>query len=334
MLIRHLDYFVTLAEERHFGRAAELCGVSQPALSLAIRKLEEDLGSLLIVRGQRFMGLTAEGEKVLARGRRILADYGNLRDELSGRRKGGLTGRLRLGAVASAMPRLPEVSTLFEARNPMARIAISLLAPEDLRKAVADLSLDAGLTWLEQGDQPAARKGNPRNRGAATEAIPLWRERPLFACRRDHPFAPGPLEPAPAIPWSEATTQPLCLGEDLIGGPMAVGGIRPAVTCSSLDGVLAHLRSGLWCAIVPEGFRNLLAGSDDILLLELRDPEARGSGGPSSGDPSSRDPGETVEPRLGLVMAGRAPRSPMALALRDCVEALREAPATEPPSEA
>src|SRR3546814_4563874 len=65
MLIRHLAYFVTLAKERHFARAADACHITQPTLSAAIRQLEEDLGVPLVARGHRFTGLTPEGEKLL-----------------------------------------------------------------------------------------------------------------------------------------------------------------------------------------------------------------------------------------------------------------------------
>ena len=63
MLVRHLSYFVTLAREKHFAKAAEACNVAQPTLSAAIRKLEDDLDARLVVRSHRFVGLTTEGEK-------------------------------------------------------------------------------------------------------------------------------------------------------------------------------------------------------------------------------------------------------------------------------
>ena len=62
MFLRHLSYFVTLAREKHFARAAEACHISQPALSAAIRKLEDDLEVRLVIRGHRFLGLTARGK--------------------------------------------------------------------------------------------------------------------------------------------------------------------------------------------------------------------------------------------------------------------------------
>lgn len=170
MLIRHLEFFVTLAEERHFGRAADLCGVSQPALSLAVRKLEEDLGAPLVLRGARFAGLTAEGEKVLLWGRQILADFGHLRDDLSGRRKGGLTGTLRLGVSASAMPYLPRFSERFEARNPLARLRAETLAPERIRAGLADFSLDGALGWLPA--EARAQAGPGALAGALAQAGP------------------------------------------------------------------------------------------------------------------------------------------------------------------
>ena len=65
MDIRQLRYLVSLARERHFARAAEACGVAQPTLSAGLRHLEEDLGVMVVERGNRFKGLTPEGERVL-----------------------------------------------------------------------------------------------------------------------------------------------------------------------------------------------------------------------------------------------------------------------------
>lgn len=252
MLIRHLDFFITLAEEGHFGRAAELCGVSQPALSLAIGKLEEDLGSTLILRGKRFMGVTAEGEKVLLWGRQILADYGHLRDDLSGRRRGGLTGSLRLGVTACAVGLIPAISQAFEARNPLARIEIRLLSAAAISEGIEHFDLDGGLT--EAGGR--ARAG--------IEARPVATGPMLFACRADHPFAPDP-----QVAWDDAATQPLCVPAGPVAEYLRSRRLRPAITCDSLDLVLAHLRAGEWCAIVPPAFRALLGPGDDIALCDL-----------------------------------------------------------------
>jgi DNA-binding transcriptional LysR family regulator len=101
MFLRHLCYFVTLAREKHFARAAEACHISQPTLSAAIRKLEDDLEVRLVIRGHRFLGLTAEGDLMLAWAQRILKDYDGLRIDLTGLRAGF---RVRCGS-ASFRPR-------------------------------------------------------------------------------------------------------------------------------------------------------------------------------------------------------------------------------------
>jgi DNA-binding transcriptional LysR family regulator len=72
MLIRHLSYFVVLAREKHYGRAAEASNIAQPTLSAAIRKLEDDLQVHLVVRNHHYGGLTPDGEKVLEWGQRLL----------------------------------------------------------------------------------------------------------------------------------------------------------------------------------------------------------------------------------------------------------------------
>ena len=88
MILRHLEYLVALAREAHFGRAAAACGVTQPTLSSAIRELEAELDVLIVERGRRFRGLTAEGERVVEWARRILSDRDALRQEVGSARQG------------------------------------------------------------------------------------------------------------------------------------------------------------------------------------------------------------------------------------------------------
>jgi DNA-binding transcriptional LysR family regulator len=79
MFIRQLGYLVALAREKHFAKAAEVCHVSQPALSAAIRSLEKELGIMIVQRGRRFLGLTLEGERVLAWAQQTLASLSHMR---------------------------------------------------------------------------------------------------------------------------------------------------------------------------------------------------------------------------------------------------------------
>src|SRR5688572_30862088 len=97
-MIDRLDFILALARERHFGRAAESCGVTQPTLSAGIKQLEAMLGVLLVQRGSRFIGFTAEGERTLDWARRIVGDSRAMREEINALRH-GLSGQLRIAAI-------------------------------------------------------------------------------------------------------------------------------------------------------------------------------------------------------------------------------------------
>src|SRR6266851_1964739 len=123
MVIRHLQYLTALARERHFARAAAVCNVTQPTLSAGIKQLEESLGVLLVERGQRFVGLTAEGERALAWAQRVLADYAGLQQELSEMRE-GLVGELRIGAIPVTLPVVSLLTAPFARRHERTSIAV------------------------------------------------------------------------------------------------------------------------------------------------------------------------------------------------------------------
>src|SRR5476649_2999638 len=82
-LIDKLDFILALAREKHFGRAAEACGVTQPTLSAGLKQLEEQMGVLLVNRGSRFQDFTPEGLRVLEWARRIVSDTRSMRDEVN-----------------------------------------------------------------------------------------------------------------------------------------------------------------------------------------------------------------------------------------------------------
>ena len=101
--LRQLRYLVALSRHRHFGRAAEECAVSQPALSVQIQELEADLDVVLVERGRGRITLTGEGEEVARRAVRILAEVSDLEDYARHRTR-LLTGPLRLGVIPSIAP--------------------------------------------------------------------------------------------------------------------------------------------------------------------------------------------------------------------------------------
>ncbi|OOK76359.1 bacterial regulatory helix-turn-helix, lysR family protein [Mycobacterium kansasii] len=143
MLFRQLEYFVAVAQERHFARAAEKCYVSQPALSSAIAKLERELNVTLINRGHSFEGLTPEGERLVVWAKRILAEHDAFKAEVDAVRS-GVTGTLRLGTVPSASTTASLVLSGFCSAHPLVKAQIcSRLASTELYRRLRDFELDA-----------------------------------------------------------------------------------------------------------------------------------------------------------------------------------------------
>ena len=148
MVLRQLEYLVALAREKHFGRAADACHVSQPTLSAAIRLLEDDLGAPIVERGHRYVGLTPQGQVALEHAHRILAEVENLRRGLAEIDK-GLTGRLRIGVIPTALPLVSQLTGPFYARFPGVTVAIISMNSQEIDRGIEDFELDVGLTYLD-----------------------------------------------------------------------------------------------------------------------------------------------------------------------------------------
>ncbi len=164
MLLRQLEYFVAVARERHFARAAESCYVSQPALSTSIAKLERELSVTLINRGQNFEGLTPEGERLVVWAKRVLAEHDALKAEAAAMRSGiSATLRLGTGPTVSTTAGLPVAA--FCALHPLARVKVcSRLSSTELLRQLRNFELDAAIAHFGPDDQ------------SGLEVVPLYEE--------------------------------------------------------------------------------------------------------------------------------------------------------------
>jgi DNA-binding transcriptional LysR family regulator len=142
MNFRQLTYFVAVAEELHFGRAAERLDMAQPPLSRQIKQLEEELGAILFNRGRSAITLTQAGERLLARGKSILAQMEDTRLEV--RRLGqGAEGRLRIGFVGSAtFGILPNIIKSFRANYPEVNLSLIPMNNAQLHRALVSREID------------------------------------------------------------------------------------------------------------------------------------------------------------------------------------------------
>ena len=194
-MIDKLEFLIAIAHEKHFGRAAEACGVTQPTLSAGLKQLEETLGVMLVRRGSRFLGFTHEGERVLEWARRIVSDARGLRQEVEALKR-GLTGHLRIAAIPTALPMVAALTTPFQARHPAVRYTVFSRTSEEILELLANLKIDAGLTYID--NEPL---------GNVTK-IALYQERYCLVTEKSNPFAKRA-----SVTWAEAATVPLCLSD-------------------------------------------------------------------------------------------------------------------------
>jgi DNA-binding transcriptional LysR family regulator len=177
--LRHLRYFMTVAEERHFGRAARRLRIAQPPLSRQIQALETELGFALFDRSRRRVSVTPAGDALLSHARRVFETL-DLGIHAARRAASGQTGRIAIGYPSSvAFSGLPELLRAFRLRSPGVEIALRELPPQEQIEALKDGRLDVGLI-----------RGPIHDEELASRRV---RSEPLFvALPTDHPLAARP----------------------------------------------------------------------------------------------------------------------------------------------
>lgn len=144
MELRHLRYFLALAEELHFGRAAQRLAISQPPLSVAIRQLEEQIGARLFERSSKAVRLTPAGQSLCESARDVLARAQEAAAQAHDV-AAGLAGRLRIGFVGAMLYRgLPQALCVFQAQHPAVRVSLAELNSRDQVLELLHGRLDLG----------------------------------------------------------------------------------------------------------------------------------------------------------------------------------------------
>ncbi|MEJ2694135.1 MAG: hydrogen peroxide-inducible genes activator [Candidatus Thiodiazotropha sp.] len=179
MTLSELRYIVAVARERHFGHAAESCFVSQPTLSVAVKKLEEELGVGLFERGQGEVSLTPAGERIVAQAQRVLEEAGVIR-ELASQTKDQLAAPLRMGALHTIGPYLfPYLVPILTQRAK----GMPLIIRENFASVLTDL--------LKRGDLDVIIVSYPFNE-PGIQTRPLYDEGLSVLLSRRHPLADQP----------------------------------------------------------------------------------------------------------------------------------------------
>ena len=242
MELRQLRAFVAIADAGTFTAAARALRVAQPSLSKQVRKLEADLGALLLERRKAGVALTAAGELLLPWARRVLADVEGARADVA-----GLTslerGRLSVGATPSlSTVLLPRVLASYHAAHPGVTLTVVEAGSRDLVDRLASGDLDLALVIL------------PVPREELFDTLPLLREELVLAVAKRHPLARrrtvrvGELRGVPLVMFRD--------GYDLRSATIAAceqAGFHPtfAVEGAEMDGVLRMAAAGVGVAVVP-----------------------------------------------------------------------------------
>ncbi|MBT3926032.1 MAG: LysR family transcriptional regulator [Rhodospirillaceae bacterium] len=293
MILKQFSYLIALAQERHFGRAAKRCNVAQPTLSTAIRRLEDELGVPIVMRGQRFIGFTAEGQRVLEWAERILADQDAMVQELSEMRD-SLHGRLRIGVVPTALPVVSRLTYPFCERHPKVSVAARAMSSIEIQHGLDNFELDLGITYLDNEAMPRVK------------SAPLYVEQYCLV----RAFAGKESGQESEISWKDAAELPLCLlsrdmqNRRIIDAAFAAAGCRPTpqIETNDLADLGLHVKTGKWAAIVPRHVLDMLDLPQGSEALDLVAP--------------------VISHAVGLVVADREPRPPTAKAMLALVETI------------
>ena len=250
MDLRHLRYFLALAEEGHFGRAAERLHIVQPALSMQIRALEQELGGALFIRTSRRVELTVAGALLRDEARRTL-DLAAHAKETVQRALRGETGRVRVAFAGNAVfsGKLMGDLRVFRARYPDAELIVQEMAPQLQADAISAGLVDVGY---------APGHGVSRGSDLVSEPVGAWRM--VVALHQDHPLAGRKRLKARML-----AGEPLILyaagdaDESVLAGLRAAMGAEPRIVHRAANTltVLALAASGLGFAVVPEPLRQV-----------------------------------------------------------------------------
>jgi DNA-binding transcriptional LysR family regulator len=294
MDIRQLNYLVALAREKHFTRAATACNVTQPTLSGRIRELELELGVPIVKRGQRYQGLTPEGERVLKWAQLILKTWSAMRQELAQLATSdfGLSGRLVLGGIPSALPMIPYLTQPVRKRHPHIDFTVMSLSSEEILRGLEDFSVDVGITYLD--NEPVT--------GLVT--TPLYEERYCLFVPDDHELAEKK-----SVSWRKASELPLGLltsnmqNRRIIDRAFHSANCRPeaALETNSVINLCSNVRLMGLASIMPHYILDILGRDPGIVAIPLVEPE--------------------VVHSVGLVTVDRDPMAPL---VRAFVQAARD----------
>jgi LysR family hydrogen peroxide-inducible transcriptional activator len=264
--LRQLRYLSALAKHSHFGRAAEACAVTQPALSMQIRDLERTLGVALVERRPGDVMLTEVGREIVRRAEEVLAASHDLVD-FARHRSGVLTGRLTLGVIPSLAPYvLPRMLPVLQSRFPELRLELRETQTRQLVEDIKGGALDAALLALPLGESDI-------------DAIALFEDLFLLAVPSDDPLASAPHVTAEDIDQSRLILleDGHCLRDQALAfcatSARRGGNGGTVFGASSLTTVIQMVAGGYGVTLIPQIAADVERRDGRVKFLRLENPQ-------------------------------------------------------------
>nr|WP_288355007.1 LysR family transcriptional regulator [uncultured Pseudomonas sp.] len=267
MELRHLRYFVAVAEELHFGRAADLLGISQPPLSQQIQALEQELGVRLFERSNRHVALTDAGRLFLEETRQTLAQVSKSVDVVR-RAEQGEIGELQIGFTASApfVSIIPRAVFAFRQAFPAVHLNLQEMTSRQVSQALLEKKLQIGMI-------------RPLELPAELDAVELLREPLVALLHAGHPLAG---EHDRGLALAELANEPFVFfprsyGSGLYGQLFNLArqaGFSPRITQEAHEAltIIGLVAAGLGVSVLPASFRRIRI--DGVVFRTLTDTDA------------------------------------------------------------
>jgi DNA-binding transcriptional LysR family regulator len=297
-LLSSLRYLVALNEHKHFGRAAKACHITQPALSNALRALESEFNVAIVRRDRSYVGLTPEGERVLATAQLMLHEHQILQQELKSETHVP-RGPLRIGAVPTAIPVLARFAAILRTRHEGIAPVVLSMSSSALEKGLHDLSIDLALGYTERMDRSDHR----------LRAWPQYTEH-YFLLRRAAAIHPDGLQIGGKMRWKDAARLPLCVltpemhNRSIVDAALTTAGVSmiPAIETNSILAMALSVVAGNVCSVLPGALVGAVRSYRELEALPLVSPDVRTPIGFMSH--AAARPSRALEAAIGLAQDG------------------------------
>jgi len=261
MDIKNLEILLVLDDEKHFKRASEKLNISQPALSMKLKSLENEIGVTLVKRGKNFMGLTSEGKVLKNRFLNIVKEYSEIK-QLSSELKNSLSGTLRIGVIPTAQLEIANIINFFVQKHKNVNTKVISMPSSKIDEQLHDYKIDIGITYLENEPIKGVIK------------IPFYDER-YFLISSNQKF-----KTKKTVRWSDCQDLDLCLLSDdnqfrrIINTVFKDEGINPKVLLesNSVTQIFSQINMSNFSTIMPFFFTQAFNYRQSAYFSELVSP--------------------------------------------------------------